>query len=110
MPSTCQLVGFVPPGNGKFLVGGDIWSYRTVDLQATKEFVLGGDTRLTARVNLLNAFNFKNYDSYVYGGPDGGRDYFGQDGQLDTGYVSVNRNGGIFYFPRTLTVEVGLKF
>ncbi|MEN5116552.1 TonB-dependent receptor [Luteimonas sp. TWI662] len=108
--STCQLVGFVPPGNGKFLVGGDIWSYRTVDLQATKEFVLGGDTRLTARVNLLNAFNFKNYDSYVYGGPDGSSNYFGEGGQLDTGYVSVNRNAGIFYFPRTLTVEVGLKF
>lgn len=108
--STCQLVGFVPPGNGRFLVGGDIWGYRTVDLQATKEFVLAGDTRLTARVNVLNAFNFMNYDSYVYGGPDGGRDYFGEGGQLDTSYVSVNRNAGIFYFPRTVTVEVGLKF
>ena len=108
--SAGQLIGFVPPGNGKFLVGGDIWGYRTVDLQATKEFALGGDTRLTARVNLLNAFNFKNYDSYVYGGPDGRDNYFGEGGRLDTSYVRVNRDAGIFYFPRTLTVELGLKF
>lgn len=108
--SRCQLIGFVPPGNGKFLVGGDIWSYRTVDLQATKEFSLGGDQKLTARVNLLNAFNFKNFDSYIYGGPNGGRDYFGENGQIDTSYVRVNRDASIFYFPRTVTVEIGYKF
>ncbi|RXR07216.1 TonB-dependent receptor domain-containing protein [Pseudoxanthomonas composti] len=106
--STCQLIGFVPPGNGKFLVGGDIWGYRTVDFQATKEFNVWRDNKLTARINLLNAFNFKNFDSYRFGGPGG--NYFGANGQLDTSYVTVNRDASIFYFPRTVTLEVGYKF
>ncbi|MCD9031287.1 TonB-dependent receptor [Luteimonas sp. Y-2-2-4F] len=107
--SHSQLIGFTPPGNGRFLVGGKIWGYRTVDFQATKEFDVGG-TVLSARVNLLNAFNFKNYDTYRYGGPGGINNYFGVDGRLDTGYVSVNEDASIFYFPRTVTVELGFKF
>jgi outer membrane receptor protein involved in Fe transport len=99
--SRCQLVGFVPQGTGKFLVGGKIWGYRTVDFQATKEFRLWGDTRLSARLNLLNAFNFKNYSSYSW--------TFPQTGNIDPD-VSINRNGDIYYFPRTLTAEIGVKF
>ena len=106
----CQQIGFVPPGNGKFLLGGDIWGYRTVDFQATKEFELGHGLKMSARMNLLNAFNFKNYSNYVYGGPNGTSSYFGSDGGLDTSYVSVNRNGEILYVPRTLTFELGIKF
>ncbi|MEJ1095180.1 MULTISPECIES: TonB-dependent receptor [unclassified Pseudoxanthomonas] len=100
--SRCQLVGFMPPANGKFLVGGKIFSYRTVDFQATKEFSMGGDTKLTIRANLLNAFNFKNYSEYRYNG-------FGSNGQFDPD-VEVNEDGDIFYFPRTVNVEVGFKF
>lgn len=100
--STCTPVGFRVPATGSFLVGGDIWGYRTVDFQATKEFRFGDRVAMTARVNLLNAFNFKNYTSFNY-------DSFGSGGIYDP-QISVNRYGDIRYVPRTLTVEVGLKF
>jgi len=95
-------VGFTAPGAGSFLIGGDIWGYRTVDFQATKEFVLGGDYRLYARVNLLNAFNFKNYSSFNYIG-------FGSGGIYDPN-ITINKTGDNLYVPRTLTFEVGFKF
>jgi outer membrane receptor protein involved in Fe transport len=100
--STCTPVGFYPPATGKFLVGGDIWGYRTVDLQATKEFKLGDNFAVTARVNLLNAFNFHNYTSFNY-------DSFGSNGIYDPD-ISINRYGDIKYVPRTLTFELGVKF
>ena len=58
-----QPHAFDPPGTGNFIVGGDIFGYRTVDLQATKEFRFG-DFGFTARVNLLNAFDYENYSSF----------------------------------------------
>jgi hypothetical protein len=100
--STCTPVGFYPPATGKFLVGGDIWGYRTLDLQATKEFKLGDNFAVTARVNLLNALNFHNYTSFNY-------DSFGSNGIYDPD-ISVNRYGDIKYVPRTLTFELGVKF
>jgi len=58
----CQQVGVTPPGSGKFLLGGKIWGYRTVDLQASKEFAVYKDFKLSARINLINAFDFKKKD------------------------------------------------
>jgi hypothetical protein len=100
--STCTPVGFTPPAAGKFLVGGDIWGYRTVDFQATKEFSLGGDFKLSARVNLLNAFNFKNYNTFNY-------DSFGSGGIYNPS-ISINKFGDNLYVPRTLVFELGMKF
>jgi len=100
--ATCQQVAATPPGAGKFLFGGDIWGYRTVDLQATKDFTVYNDFKLTARVNLLNAFNFKNYASYNYNS-------FGSNGQFRPD-ISINEVGDIDYVPRTLTFEIGAKF
>lgn len=100
--SSAQPFAYTPPGTGKFLIGGDIWGYRTVDFQATKEFKFGDRVAMTARVNLLNAFNFKNYSSFNLISP-------GSDGQLDP-QVEVNKAGDSLYFPRTLTFELGLKF
>ena len=71
-------------------------------LVTTKEFSMGGDTKLTIRANLLNAFNFKNYSDYRYNG-------FGSNGQFNPD-VEINEDGDIFYFPRTVNVEVGFKF
>ncbi|CTP89370.1 hypothetical protein A6R71_06400 [Xanthomonas translucens pv. arrhenatheri] len=99
---TCQQVGVVPPASGKFLLGGKIWGYRTVDFQATKEFTVYNDFKLSARVNLLNAFNFNNYTSYVYNG-------FGSNGQFDPD-ITINKTGDINYFPRTVSFEIGAKF
>ncbi|MBO9872930.1 MULTISPECIES: TonB-dependent receptor [Xanthomonas] len=100
--ATCQQVAAIPPGNGKFLVGGKIWGYRTVDFQASKDFTVYKDFKLSARVNLLNAFNFKNYNTYVYND-------FGSNGRYDPN-ISINKTGDIMYVPRTVTFEIGAKF
>ncbi|MFT4249412.1 MAG: TonB-dependent receptor [Pseudomonas sp.] len=100
--ATCQQVAAIPPGSGKFLLGGKIWGYRTVDFQATKEFTVAGDFKLSARINLLNAFNFKNYSSYAYNS-------FGSDGVYDPD-ITINTTGDILYVPRTVTFEIGAKF
>jgi len=100
--ATCQQVAALPPGSGKFLVGGKIWGYRTVDFQATKEFTVYNDFKLSARVNLLNAFNFKNYSSYAYNG-------FGSNGRFEPD-ITINDTGDINYVPRTVTFEIGAKF
>ncbi|KLD79507.1 TonB-dependent receptor [Xanthomonas hyacinthi] len=99
---TCQQVGVTPPGSGKFLVGGKIWGYRTVDFQASKDFTVYNDFKLSARINLLNAFNFNNYSSYVYNG-------WGSNGRFDPD-ITINKTGEINYVPRTVTFEIGAKF
>ena len=98
----CTPIAFYPPAAGKFLVGGKIWGYRTVDFQATKEFTLAGDFKLSARVNLLNAFNFKNYNTFNYLN-------FGSGGIYEPD-ITTNRYGDMLYVPRTLTFELGMKF
>lgn len=99
---TVRPIAYEPPGTGKFLVGGDIWGYRTVDLQATKEFKFGDRVAMTARLNVLNAFNFKNYSSFnlLSAGANG---VFNPE-------VEVNKTGNMYYVPRTLSFELGLKF
>lgn len=99
--SFSQPFAYEPPGTGKFLIGGDIWGYRTVDFQATKEFRFG-DYALTARMNLLNAFDFENQSSFNLLSP-------GSGGVLDPD-VEVNEFGDAYYVPRTLTFEVGFRF
>ena len=100
--ATCQQVAATPPGAGKFIFGGDIWGYRTVDFQASKDFTVAGNVKLSTRVNLLNAFDFKNYSSYAYNG-------FGSNGRFNPD-LTINTSGDILYVPRTVTFEVGLKF
>ena len=53
-------------------------------------------------MNLLNAFNFKNYNSFRYNG-------FGTGGIYNPN-VSINEFGDSLYVPRTLTFELGMKF
>lgn len=100
--ATCQQVAAVPPGNGKFLLGGKMWGYRTVDFQASKDFTVYKDFKMSARINLLNAFNFKNFNTYVYND-------FGSGGNYAPD-ITINRTGDILYVPRTVTFEVGMKF
>jgi len=99
--SFSQPFAVTPPGTGSFLVGGDIWGYRTVDFQATKQFQFA-DFSVEARVNLLNAFDFENYSTFnVVSVGSGGN----LDPQLD-----VNEFGDSFYVPRTLSFEVSVDF
>ena len=62
----CNFVAAEPPGNGKFVIGGDIWGFRDFDLQATKEFEFGDGYSVFARIDVLNVFHGKNLSSYTY--------------------------------------------
>lgn len=97
--SNCTPIAGTPPGS-KFLVGGKIWGYRDLDLQATKDFDLGNGITFYGRFDVLNVFNWTNYD-------DGS--YIAQvvNNRLSVG---INRTGEITFVPRTFKFELGLKF
>ncbi len=50
----------VPSGGKSFLFGGPIFGYRSIDLQATKNFDLTHGTSFYLRFDVLNVFNYKN--------------------------------------------------
>jgi hypothetical protein len=99
--SFSQPAAVTPQGTGSFLVGGDIWGYRTVDLQATKRFQLG-DFAVTARANVLNVFDFENYTTFNVIS-------VGENGQINPD-IEVNEFGDMLYVPRTLSFEVSFNF
>ncbi len=94
----CIPTGFNPQGNGKFLVGGKIFGYRSVDLQATKNFKITGDWTAYARLDIINVFNFDNFTNIVYEDASGRK------------MAYYNEQGDIVGVPRTVKVEVGVKF
>jgi outer membrane receptor protein involved in Fe transport len=98
----CQSVSIAPPGTGRFLIGGKVFGYRDIDLQATKNFKIWGGLDAYARLDLINAFNWKNYTSYI--------ESWGADGVMKKTPVIYDPTGQITGYPRTLRFEVGLKF
>lgn len=74
------------------------WGYRSVDLQATKEFDVGG-ARFYGRIDVLNVFNWDNYSSVIVTD--------NRDGSIDARYNNVGNITGV---PRTLKFEVGMRF
>jgi outer membrane receptor for ferrienterochelin and colicin len=99
--STCRPIAGTPSGS-KFLIGGDIWGYRDIDMQLTKDFVIDKDTKIYARFDILNVFNFTNYADY--------NTNWGSGGVLNDNPVSYNKKGNITYVPRTARFTLGLKF
>jgi outer membrane receptor for ferrienterochelin and colicin len=90
------------PAASKFLVGGKIWGYREIDLQATKDFVINENdqTKFYIRFDILNVFNWKNY-----------ADYSSNTGPGATGnVVAYNKNGNITGVPREAKFTAGFKF
>jgi len=86
-----------PGGNGKFLVGGKVFGYRSLDLQATKDFHINDDWTFFARLDVINALNFNNYTE---------TNIFSQNGQLFATY----RLNGNATMPRTVYVQAGFRF
>ncbi|UPG94462.1 TonB-dependent receptor [Luteibacter aegosomatissinici] len=90
------------PAASKFLVGGKIWGYREIDLQATKDFVIDSNdqTKFYVRIDLLNVFNWKNF-----------ADYTSNTGAGAVGApVVYNKDGNITGVPRTAKITAGFKF
>jgi outer membrane receptor protein involved in Fe transport len=95
----CVPADASPIGNGRFLFGGQVFAYRSIDLQATKDFRISDDVSVFARLDLLNALNFRNYTSVLLSTVNG---------QLVP--VGYDRNGGFTGVPRTLKFELGVRF
>jgi outer membrane receptor for ferrienterochelin and colicin len=99
--SGCVPMSGVPHAS-KFLFGGDIWGYRDIDLQLTKDFRITDDTKIYARFDILNVFNWKNYSDYTTN--------WGQSGVLNPDPVTYNKTGNIVFVPRTARFTIGMKF
>ena len=97
-------MSFIPRGASKFLVGGNIWGYRDIDLQATKDFKLWGDVAAYLRFDILNVFNWKNIDDTAV------LTNYGGGGTLNENPVAYDKHGNITFVPRTARFTVGVKF
>ena len=50
----------IPSGGKRFLVGGPIFGYRDVDFAVMKNIPIAGDVVWQLRLDIINAFNYKN--------------------------------------------------
>lgn len=90
-------VAGVPSGGKSFLFGGPIFGYRSVDFEATKNFQIQGDTLVYVRLDVLNAFNYKNLVDV--------------NSTYPTYYpVTYNTTGNITGVPRTFKFTLGVRW
>jgi len=99
----CLNFSIHPPGEGRFLVGGKVFGYRDLDLQATKNFKIWGNFNGYVRIDLLNAFNWNNYVDYITNISPAGQPQVKRQ-------VIYNPTGDITGYPRTLKVTAGINF
>ena len=78
----------------QFLFGGPIFGYRDIDVQASKTFAMPWGGEFQVRLDVLNLFNFKNFDSSGPVDPWPAPAYFNKTGAIvgvtRTGKLSVN--------------------
>lgn len=80
------------PGQ-KFVIGGDIWGTRQLDLSLAKDMHITETVTVQIRGDLINATNAKNYNSFSA--------YWG-DGTTYNPSASFNTSGGMYTPSRTL--------
>lgn len=90
-------LGDVPSGGKHFLFGGPIFGYRDVDLAAIKNFRITDSVVWYVRMDVLNAFNYKNYANVRSTFP--------------TFYpITYNTTGDIIGVPRTFKFTMGVRW
>lgn len=77
----------LPPGEGRFLVGGKEIGYRDIDFEATESFKIYGNRNACVRVEPRHAFNWNNYVNYI--------ETINNDGVLNKRQVICNSAGDI---------------
>jgi len=87
----------IPSGGKHFLFGGPIFGYRSIDLQATKNFDLTRGMIFYLRADLINAANYKNLIDVTNTYPT----YYP---------VAYNTTGNISGYPRTFKFSMGFKW
>jgi hypothetical protein len=80
------------PGQ-KFLIGGDIWGVRQLDLSLSKDMHITETVTVQIRGDLINATNAKNYNGF---------DAHWGDGTTYDPYGTFNTSGGMYTPSRTL--------
>jgi outer membrane receptor protein involved in Fe transport len=80
-----------------FLFGGPIFGYREIDLQASKNWDLTRGMVLQARIDILNALNYKNYANDIWNYPT-------------LPVYDRTKNGDILGVPRTFKFSLDFKF
>jgi outer membrane receptor protein involved in Fe transport len=100
MSAAYPVVG--SPRGAHFLLGGPIFGYRSVDLQATKNIALSHGMTFSLRLDVINLFNFNNYNSTI-------NSWSSSTGQLQRNVV-YNPIGGIYGVPRTVKLTADFKF
>jgi outer membrane receptor protein involved in Fe transport len=89
--------GGIPSGGKRFIVGGPIFGYRDVDFAVIKNFNIVNDVNLYARLDIINAFNYKNLVDVVSAYP--------------TFYpLYYNTTGNITGVPRTFKFSMGVRW
>ena len=99
--SRCIPAAAIPSGGKSFLVGGPIWGYRDVDFAAIKNIHINGDVYWYLRLDILNAFNYKNYTDTLVN--------WGSNGVFDP-VSSYNTTGNITGVPRTFKFTMGVRW
>ena len=99
--STCIPAAAVPRGGKSFLIGGPIWGYRDVDFAAIKNIHINGDVYWYLRLDILNAFNYKNYINTLGN--------WGSNGVYDPMFT-YNTTGDITGVPRTFKFTMGVRW
>jgi len=90
-------VGAIPSGGERFLIGGPMWGYRDVDFAVIKNFNIVNNVNLYARLDILNAFNYKNLVDVISTYP--------------TFYpIYYNTTGNITGVPRTFKFTMGVRW
>ena len=87
----------IPSGGKRFLFGGPIFGYRDVDFAVIKNVPIAGSTIWYLRLDILNAFNYKNLIDVSTTYPT----YYP---------VSYNTTGNITGVPRTFKFTMGVRW
>jgi outer membrane receptor protein involved in Fe transport len=99
--SNCTPIAAVPSG-GKSFLSGPIFGYRDIDFAAIKDWQIAGSTHLYVRLDVLNAFNYKNYVDVLTN--------WGSNGVLNPDPVQYNTTGNITGVPRTFKFTAGVRW
>ena len=99
--STCIPAAVLPSGGKRFLVGGPIWGYRDIDFSAIKDIKITDSVVWYLRLDILNAFNYKNYTDTLVN--------WGSNGVFDPVAV-YNTTGNITGVPRTFKFTMGVRW
>ncbi|MEP6484401.1 MAG: TonB-dependent receptor [Rudaea sp.] len=90
-------------GAQRFLIGGKVFGYRSVDFALNKNFDLTAGLSAYLRADFLNVFNFHNYSDYLTN--------YGGDGVVRPNPVAYVSNGNVLQpFGREIKVSIGFRF